>query len=65
MESLIQDVSRIMEQAENGKEAWKERSSQDVKKQESESMDLISNNCELLYECCHSVESLTAISHVE
>ena len=65
MESLIQDVSRIIEQAENGKGVWMERSSQDVKKQESESMDLISNHFELLYESCHSVESLTAISPVE
>ena len=51
METLIQDVSRILEQAENGKEACKERFSKEVEKQEQE-----------LYESCRSVWFLTDVS---
>ena len=62
IETLIQDVSRILEQAENGKEACKERFSKEVEKQEQEYMDIISNHFEALYESCRSVWFLTDVS---
>ena len=55
MEALIQDVSRILEHAENGMEACKEQLPKDVEKQEQEYINMISNHFEALYESCRSV----------